>query len=303
MSPIMRQTHGSRDMADKKSNVNSMIDESTAPVDTMPADAGGQDAVSRPMYKKYPEARVPVSKSTGTLWKSRFDQAVSRLKGLGTHDAWDECVAYYKNDQTNKRNRDNPDAPSMGPETELMGGPFARTENIVFSNVSSVVPAIYAKNADVSVHSNKGDEGRDFAVTAQKLVRTLLQKRTPPGVNLKPKARVSVVRTTLMNISYIEVGYTKKEVSSDAALQQIDEIATKLASAKTQKEVIELEGQLQAIDDTIDLLQPSGPWCRAVHPKDIIRDPDATLPDLSDAKWIMVHDVIDTSFLNAVYRT
>lgn len=300
---IVTQAHGNRAMASKKSNIDQTVDESMQSTNMKPADVGGEDQVSRPLYKKFPEARVPVSKSTGTLWKSRFDQAISKLKGKGTHDSWDECVAYYKNDQTNKRNRDNPDAPSLGPESELTGGPFARTENIVFSNVSSMVPAIYAKNPDVSVYNNKGEEGRKFAVTAQKLVRTLLQKRTPPGVNLKPKARVSVVRTTLMNIAYIEVGYTKKEMSSDAALQQIDEIARKLSVAKTQKEVTELEGQLQAIDETIDLLQPSGPWARAVHPKDVIVDPDCTLPDLSDAKWLMVHDVLDTSFINAVYRT
>lgn len=289
-------------MAKKPTNIDQTIAEGDMQIGAAPPVDGASDVAAGPLYKKYPEARIPVSKSTGTLWKSRFDQAISKLKSRGTHDAWDECVAYYKNDQTNKRNRDNPDAPSLGPEVELTGGPFSRTENIVFSNVSSIVPAIYAKNPDVSVYSNKGEEERKFAVAAQKLVRTLLQKRTPPGVNLKPKARVSVVRTTLMNLSYIEVGYTKKEMSSEAAMQQIDEISQKLANAKTQKEVIELEGQLQAMDDTIDLLQPSGPWTRAVHPKDIIRDPDATLPDLSDAKWIMVHDVIDTSFLNAVYR-
>src|SRR4030095_2828343 len=129
------------------------------------------------------------------------------------------------------------------------------------------VPAIYAKNPDVTVISNKGDEQRQFAVTCQKLVRTLLQKRTPPGVNLKPKARVSVVRTTLMNMAYLEVGYTRKDMSSDAAMVQIDEISRKLEKAKTQKTVTELEGQLQAIDETIDLMQPSGAWGRAPHPK------------------------------------
>ena len=293
-------------MARSKTPLEQSVDESlvdpNAPQDTASATDAVDSADQRPIYKKYPESRIPVAKSTGSLWKSRFDQAISKLKSKGTHEAWDECVAYYKNDQTNKRNRDNPDAPAIGPEATLIGGPFARTENIVFANVSSLVPAIYAKNPDVSVFSNKGDEQRQFAVTCQKLVRTLLQKRTPPGVNLKPKARVSVVRTTLMNCAYLEVGYTRKEMSSDAALAQIDEISAKLAQAKTPKEVTDLEGQLQAMDDTIDLLQPSGPWVRALHPKDVIRDPDGTLYDLTDSKWVMVHDVLDTSFINAVYR-
>jgi hypothetical protein len=279
-----------------------MVDRSMEGTDEEP-EITKDDSKQTPIYKKYPESKIPVAKSMGTLWKSRFDQGVAKMKSQGTQEAWDEAVRYYKNDQTNKRNRDDPDRPSLGPEKDIVGGAFGRTENLVFSNVSALVPSIYAKNPDVSVQSAKGEEERPFALTAQKLVRTLLQKRTPPGINLKPKARIGVVRTTLMNISYLEVGYTRREVSSDAAMAQIEDIAAKLEAAKNPKEIVELEGQLQAMDDTIDLLQPSGPWCRAVHPKDIIIDPDATLPDLSDAKWIMVHDVIDTAFINAVYRT
>lgn len=289
-------------MAKRPSSVDQMVTQSMDGSADEPATTP-DDSQNHPLYKKYPESRIPVSKSMGTLWKSRFDQGVAKLKACGTQEAWDEAVRYYKNDQTNKRNRDDPDRPSLGPEKDIVGGSFGRTENVVFANVSALVPSIYAKNPDVSVQSSKGDEDRDFAVTTEKLVRTILQKRTPPGINLKPKARIGVVRTTLMNISYLEVGYTRREVSSDAALAQIEDIAAKLEQAKNPKDIIELEGQLQAMDDTIDLLQPSGPWCRAVHPKDIIIDPDATLPDLSDAKWIMVHDVLDTAFINAVYRT
>jgi len=256
---------------------------------------------TRPIYKKYSESKIPVSKHMGPLWKSRFDQGRSKLRADGTHESWDEAVRYYKNDQTNKRNRDDPDQPSLGPEKNIAGGPFSRTENIVFSNVSAVVPAIYAKNPDVSVQTTKGDSERKFANCCQKLINVLLQKRTPPGVNLKPKARVGVVRSTLMNISYIEVGYTQREMSSDFAMQQIDDIAVKLQNAKSKKEIEELEGQLEAMDETIDLLQPAGPWARALHPKDIIVDPNATLVDLSDAKWVMTHDVLPTAYLNAVY--
>lgn len=288
------------------SNIDQMVDRSMEDKASSTDDEQAvtkDDKKQQPIYKKYPEARIPVPRSMGTLWKSRFDQGVAKLKADGTHEAWDEAIRYYKNDQTNKRNRDDPDRPSLGPETDIVGGSFGRTENIIFANASALVPSIYAKNPDVSVQSSKGEEERPFAITCQKLVRTIMQKRTPPGVNLKPKARVGVVRTTLMNISYLEVGYTRREVSSDEAMAQIEDIAAKLEKAKSPKEIQELEGQLQAMDDTIDLLQPAGPWCRAVHPKDIIIDPDATLPDLSDAKWVMVHDVLDTAFLNAVYRT
>lgn len=294
-------------MATKKSPIESMIDKTDGEVtaaeyadNPAQADAAAQP---QPSYKKFPESRIPVSKAAGTLWKSRIDQGKARLKNSKTHEAWDEAVSYYKNDQTGKRNRDNPDNPSSRGAKEITNaGEFASTENVVFSNVSALVPSIYAKNPDVSIFSPKGDEDLPFTVMAQKLIRTLMGKRTAPGINLKPKMRRSVVMTTLTNISYIEVGYTKREVAVEGTLAEIDAIAVKMENAKTPKEIEEYEGQLQALDDKVDLLQPSGPWARYLNPKDVIVDPDAQLPDNSDAKWIAIRDVFDTAFLNAVYR-
>lgn len=290
----------------KKTAIDQSIDQTdglnSVEPDKMEADSAAE--VSHPVFKKYPQSRIPVSRSAGNLWKSRHETGVAKLKNADVHGAWDEAISYYKNDQTGKRNRDDPDRPSNGSARHAVGGgKFAITENVVFSNVSALVPSIYAKNPEVSVQSSKGDAEGYFSTCAQKLLRVLLQKRTSPGVNLKPKMRRAVVMTTLTNISYIEVGYTKREMSSEATMQQIDEISAELAKENNTKERIEeLEGQLQALDDVIDLLQPSGPWARFVHPKDIISDSDGTMPDHSDAKWIMARDVMDTSVINAIYR-
>ena len=100
---------------------------------------------TRPIFKKYPEAKIPVPKSMGTLWKSRFDQGVAKLKKDGTHEAWDEAIRYYKNDQTKKRNRDDPDSPSLGPEKDIVGGAFSRTENVVFCQLASALVPRYLR--------------------------------------------------------------------------------------------------------------------------------------------------------------
>lgn len=286
----------------KKTNVDQMIDKA----DDEALEAEGvekqPEEEARPSYKKFPDSRIPISKAAGSLWKSRHDQGVAKLKNSTTYEAWDECISYYKNDQSGKRNRENPDLPSAGSSKQITGGTFAQTENVVFANVSALVPSIYAKNPDVSVHSPKGDIDLAFTTCAQKLLRTLMQKRVAPGINLKPKARRAVVMTTLTNISYIEVGYNRRENAVEGSLAEIDEISRELEKAKNPKDIEELEGKLQALDDKIDLLQPSGPWTRVLHPKDVIIDPDAQLPDCSDAKWIMIKDVYDTSYINAVYR-
>lgn len=285
----------------KKSNIDKMVDQ--AMDETSEVDAEDkQPETSLPSYKKFPDSRIPISKSAGTLWKSRHDNAMAKLKNANTFEAWDECISYYKNDQTGKRNRENPDMPSVGGDKFLTGGPFTQTENVVFSNISALVPSIYAKNPDVTVHSAKGDADREFTVTAQKLLRTLMQKRTAPGINLKPKMRRAVVMTSLTNIGYIEVGYTRREVAVESTMAEIDEIASQLEQAKEPKRIEELEGQLAALDDKVDLLRPAGPWARFVHPKDVLFDSDASLVDGTDSKWMMIRDSYDTSFLNAVYR-
>lgn len=282
-----------------KSDIEKQIDETDG--DAVMNEKTGDDEY-QPVYKVYPDAKIPISKVVGKMWKSRRDQVDAKNKDDGTYDAWDETISYYKNDQTGKKNRDDPDLPSVGSATSITGGRFAQTENLVFANVSALVPSIYAKNPDVSVHSPRGDADRPFTTCAQKLIRTLMQKRTAPGINLKPKARRGIVMTVLTNASFIEVGYTRREQSSEQAMQDLERIAKELQNAKDTKEIEKLEGQLSAIDEKIDLLQPSGPWTKVLHPKDVLIDPDAQLPDASDAKWIMIKDVYDTSFLNAVYR-
>lgn len=287
-----------------RTNIDATIDETDGVNAAIPP--AGEDAVeevSAPSYRVYEDARIPVSKQVGRIWKSRHDTGRAKMKANGSIEAWDEAIRYYKNDQTGKKDRNNPDSPSdTSASRDIAGGLRTNTENVVFSNVSALVPSIYAKNPDVSIHSPKGDDDLAFTTCAQKLIRTLMQKRTAPGINLKPKMRRNVVITTLTNIGWIEVGYTRREVSSDATLAEIDKIAVRLQNAKDKGEIVAIEGELQAMEDKIDLLQPSGPWAVFRNPKDVIVDPDASLIDGTDAKWSMVRDVFETSFINAVYR-
>lgn len=284
-------------------NINSTIDRLDNDASTAEAKEGAPKKTEETAsYKMIGSSRIPVPRATGALFKSRKDIAIGRLKKKKTIEAWDEAIAYYKNDHAGKRTRTNPDNPGGGSEENFAGGGHSATENIVFANVSAVVPAIYAKNPDVSVRSTRGESEYEFARVAQRLLRTLIQKRTAPGINLKPIARRAVVTTTLCNVSYVEVGYTLREHSSDATMQEIMQLSQNLEKAKSPQEVEAIEGEIAALVEKVDLLSPSGPWCKFRGPKDVIVDPDAMSPDLSDAKWIMIKDYVDTSFLNAVYR-
>jgi hypothetical protein len=257
-----------------------------------------------PSYKMMEDTKIPVSKHMGKLWKSRRDQAKSKLKNEGIADAWDECIRYYNNDQATQSGvSGSPNTSRMARKGTGVSDEHIETENVVFANTTALVPATYAKNPDVELTPNdKTDEATSyFATCAERLVNVLFAKKIAPGINLKPKARKCVIMCTLTNVAYLEIGWTDKEDSSEAILTEIGEHAERLAKAKDMQEIEEIEGGLSALEEKVSVLSPAGPWCKFRHPKDVLRDPSTTLNDLTDCNWIMIADFVPTNLLRAVY--
>lgn len=252
-----------------------------------------------PTYRIVGNTRVPVSKAHGSLWQSRRDQALQKRKSGELERAWSEALRYYRNDQTAHRtDSDDPDYAGNESGATKLTRRFSETENIVFANVSALVPSLYAKNPSAEfTATDPADE-----VTApllEKLTNRIMSKRAAPGINLKPKVRKAVVMCTLTNAAYIEVGYTFREQSSEAAMEDLAALAAELAKAKTPQQVEIIEGKIQALEETVDVLRPAGPWARFRRPQDVLIDPDALEDDHSDAGWLMIAEYISTAYLNA----
>lgn len=245
-----------------------------------------------PSYRVVGDARIPVSKALGQLWYSRKSTGVQRLEASNHYAMWQQCIDYYNNDQA--KYRENRDTTEIS-KTRL------ETENIVFANTSALVPAIYAKNPDIEVTPNdkQSEEKAKLATVAERLVNALFARYDSPGINLKPKVRKGVIMTTLTNISWIEVGYTKRETSSASALEDLGKLAQDLEEAKTVQEIRAIEGKLQALELKTAMLRPPGPWARFRDPKDVVVDFDAEI--LTDANWMMVADYVQTDLLQACY--
>lgn len=257
-----------------------------------------------PSYKVMADTKIPVSKSLGKLWKSRRDQAKSKLKNEGIADAWDECIRYYNNDQVTQSNiSGEPNTSRMARKGTGVSDEHIETENVVFANTTALVPATYAKNPDIEITPNdKQDEATVyFSTCAERLINVLFAKKVSPGINLKIKARKCIIMCTLTNVAYLEMGWTDKENSTEATLNEIQIKAQELANAKDIKEIEEIEGCLVALEDTVDVLSPAGPWIKFRHPKDVLRDPATTHNDLTDSDWIMIADFVPTNYLRAVY--
>lgn len=262
----------------------------------MTAEEAAKPDYSR-VYKVYENTRIPVSRSAGSLWQKRYKECKRIYKNSGFDARWQEVVRYYQNDQGAKSNRKSHlSEVGTGRGTDTMYG----TENVVFANVSALVPATYAKNPSVEITATK-DINENKAKMFERLLDTLFRRRTAPGVNLKPRMRRLVVSTMLTNIGYLELSYMRKEDSSDEVVNSIAECSDRLAKAKDPAEIEEIEGKLLALDEKVSLLTPAGPKLRFRKPSMVFIDPNCTEPDLTDADYVIVGDYIKTSYIRAMY--
>ena len=157
-----------------------------------------------------------------------------------------------------------------------------------------MVPALYARNPTAEFTSNV-ESKKGLATVLERLVNVLGGRKAAPGINLKPKAKRCVVTTLLTNRSWIKIGWTSKQESSEQALSDLAVLAKQLTKAKDAKKIVEIEGKIAALEDSIDILQPSGPFAKVKSPFEILVDPNATEIDLSDANWLIEEDLIKKS--------
>lgn len=251
-----------------------------------------------PLYRVVGDSRIPVSRSAGALWQSRKDRGVASRKD--TEENWDEAIRYYDNDQS--AHRRSIDGGAGNRPSRRMSEGWTETENVVFSNCSIMVPMLYSKNPNITVTTDiDANEGRARGV--ERLINKLLSKKTAPGLNLKPKMRRAVLTALLTNSAFVKIGWIAKDDGSEAAIAQLQQLSSELANAKNKKEILEIEGKLQALEERIALLSPSGPTCRNLMPHRVIVDDTAAEPSGDDANWMMEWDYLPTGYINAVYAT
>jgi len=258
-------------------------------------DDEGASVETQPLYQVYKDTRIPVPKDLGKLWKSRRDLGIKIMKELHT-DAWTEAIRYYNHDhRIGERHQDSKGVRKRGDETE----------NIVFSNVTTLMPILYNKNPTIEVTSlvtgEEEQEENAFASMVEALANVLINRKTTPGLNLKKRIRRQTLFTLLCNIGWLKFDWIDRENSSEAVVDEINKVAEEYAKAKTPNEIQAAEGKLASLHDKFSFAQPKGPKLIVKHLGDIICDPEAEDSDLSDANWMMERDYIRTDIVNAVY--
>jgi hypothetical protein len=250
-----------------------------------------------PSYRMVGDSKIPVSKATGKVWKSRVSQALEHTKDV--RESWSEAIRYFENDQLSHRvAQEFASGNTLG--NQKLNANITETENVVFANVTTMVPALYARNPEAEFTSNVESKKR-LATITERLVNVLGSRKAPPGINLKPKAKRCVVTCLLTNRAWIKIGWTSRQESSEQALDDLAALAKQLEKAKDSKKIIEIEGKLQALEESIDILQPSGPFATVKSPFEVLVDPNAKEIDLSDANWLIEEDILPTEFILAKY--
>lgn len=250
-----------------------------------------------PIYKMYGEGKIPVSKAEGKLWHTRQKQALKVMEDVT--DQWDLTYKYFNADQIDFNDRG---------EVEFRNSAKLRkthknSQNLVWCNNVSLLPALYSQDPTIEITNNKDKDetSQKQATMLERLLNVLLKKRTAPGLHIKQKARKGILNALLTNRGILKIGWTFQINSTEQAMKEMEVITQQLVNAKDTKEIKELEGKLQALEELVNFSQKEGPYVKHVRPYDIIIDPNALEQDGTDADWIMEREWIPTEYLKAKF--
>lgn len=224
----------------------------------------------QPLYQIYEGSKVVVSKQVGKFWKNRYDAALKAYEEIRL--AWEEVYRYYNHSQNKSQ---------QGPRGLFHRGDS--TENIIFSNLNIMLPAVYSRDPDVSVTTNdKQDE--PFVDCLQAVLNAIFKRKNL--LNAKPKIKKAAGMALLTNFGILKLDWQKKDDSLEMAQEEMVRISNELQSAKDQNAVEDLYGQLEALEANMEVMKKSGPSLGNVLSHNLIVDPYAELPDGTDATWM-----------------
>jgi hypothetical protein len=157
-----------------------------------------------PMYKVYADSKIPVGKGVGMMMKTKHNAA--RTAYTNIYESWNEAFRYYNHDQSKSQSSTR--------------GLFKRgdvTENIVYSNINTILPATYSKNPDISVSTLAGGQV-PFQKALQALLNRLVRMKAAPGINLKNKAKKAAMLAELTNQGTLKLDWVGKNEGREAAV-------------------------------------------------------------------------------------
>lgn len=241
----------------------------------------------QPPFQVYEGSKVAISKAVGPLWKSRLETALFAYDKI--YSSWEEVYRYYNNHQ------------SQDGSLETSRGVFRRgdsTDNVIFSNINLLLPAVYSKNPEITC-SSVAKEDEEFSRDLGVILTTFLTKKNL--LNAKPKVKRAAGLGLMTNNGVLKLDFVQKTEGIEVAAREIARLTDELSKAKTQAEVDKLYGQMQALEAQIEVSERSGPKLGCIMPHDLIIDPNAKDNDGCDGNWMIERVMLPTEFLKSRY--
>lgn len=238
-----------------------------------------------PLYRVYKGSKIAVSRSMGKMWQMRRDAAIAAYDSV--LEAWNQSFSYYNNNQT--KSLDTP------------RGTFRRgdaTENIVYSNLNVMLPAVYSKDPDITCNTTD-KEDQAFTKTLNAVINAFFKKRN--ALNAKMRFKKAVGMGLLTNFGVLKLDWVKKDDSIEMANQQLVELSAELLKCKNTSELETVHGRIAALESSMEIFEKSGPNLKNVMPHNLIIDPYAEDMDGMDSKWMIEDTFFQTDWLKARY--
>jgi hypothetical protein len=251
------------------------------------------------MYKLDPKTRIPVAKVEGSVWEGRKTGGKKRMKWLVA--AWEESELYYSAGQMDHRRETGGVRPGNDVASKNRTKKLSSTNNQVYATINAEIPNVYAKNPEIEVTMND-PRLEPVGAVLKRFGNNIIIRKDTPGINLKPKARKCAMRASVMNEAWILAGYTMREDSAESVMEDIRKIGEELQKAKNESDILRLEGELMALEETCDMLNPAGPFTKLLRADQVIVDDASVEDDHQDANWMMAEVHFNTNYLNARYR-
>lgn len=244
------------------------------------------------LYKMADGMSIPVPKKFGKMWQKRIDDAAKTYET--EHALWDTVFRMYRETSV----EENPADPLVREYSYQLRN--STDENIIRTNIRTIMRSTYMRNPHIEYTSvNSGDDPQ--VEVLQQAMDFLLNKRTYPGLNMKPKARRWILHSQLTNHGVVRLDYQDKTGSLDEARAELEHLEEELKTAKSKDDIDAAVAKIQLLYEQMPLLEGKGIKLSNVLPHKVIIDPNCTTIELSDANWVAEFFDLDTIYMKEKY--
>lgn len=229
-------------------------------------------------FRLLSENAIPIPPTIGDRFKEMFEDGVRVMQER--HVEWKENIETFINEEGKN---------SSVPQ-----------ENLVRTVVESLLDYTYMRNPHAEI-SAIVDTDKELSKVLQKILRTLINKKTLPGINLRPKILKQIIFAHLTNFGILELTWQDEQGSLEQVLEVNERVKERIKAENDPEKAAPLYELLDILQRELDTRKHVGMGIKVRSPFSLIIDPNCQELDLSDCRWIMDRDLMKIDHIKAEY--